>query len=215
MTPTIPTEIVPPPLRSGSIVQRIGEAWLCDGLKGKTLQATLRLYLFGVIMLVPFAAIVGMLFGAKTAFQATPLLVLSLVGLEYGLCSVVQKRKARQEQSVEASRGLTRSQSQDRLRENPLPEAFRFELERRVLEELKHVCQKSKQDRRVLGELQKHPLIQCTFTGVSPQDEWILEQLLAAPDWLEACPNIDHLVTYLRQLKREADEAVSGLARSS
>jgi cell division protein FtsZ len=60
--------------------------WLRDGIEGRGLKATLRLYLIGLMALAPAAALIGYLFGAQAAFQATPLLVLLLVGVEYGLC---------------------------------------------------------------------------------------------------------------------------------
>ena len=60
--------------------------WLRDGIEGRDLKATLRLYLGGLLVLAPAAAFIGYLFGTQAAFQATPLLVLILVGAEYGLC---------------------------------------------------------------------------------------------------------------------------------
>jgi hypothetical protein len=59
--------------------------WLQDGIEGRDLKATLRLYLGGLLVLAPAAAFRGYLFGTQTAFQATPLLMLILVGAEYGL----------------------------------------------------------------------------------------------------------------------------------
>jgi cell division protein FtsZ len=59
---------------------------LRDGLEGRNLKATLRLYLGGLLVLAPAAAFIGYLLGTQAAFQVTPLLVLILVGVEYGLC---------------------------------------------------------------------------------------------------------------------------------
>ncbi len=61
-------------------------AWLRDGLEGRSLKTTLRLYLFGLMVLALPAALIGYLFDARTSFQTTPLLVLILVGVEYALC---------------------------------------------------------------------------------------------------------------------------------
>jgi cell division protein FtsZ len=60
--------------------------WLRDGLEGRSLKTTLRLYLFGLMVLALPAALIGYLFDAQTSFQTTPLLVLILVGVEYALC---------------------------------------------------------------------------------------------------------------------------------
>lgn len=60
--------------------------WLRDGIEGRSLKATLRLYLFGLMVLAPAAVCIGYLFGAQASFQVTPVLVLILVGVEYGLC---------------------------------------------------------------------------------------------------------------------------------
>jgi cell division protein FtsZ len=56
--------------------------WLRDGIEGRNLKAILRLYLGGLLVLAPAAAFIG----AQATFQVTPLLVLILVGVEYGLC---------------------------------------------------------------------------------------------------------------------------------
>jgi cell division protein FtsZ len=66
--------------------QQVVSKWLRDGIEGRGLKATLYLYLLGLMTLAPAAALIGYLFGAQVAFQATPLLVLILVGVEYGLC---------------------------------------------------------------------------------------------------------------------------------
>ena len=60
--------------------------WLRDGLEGRSLKAILCLYIFGVIVLTPVIALVGLLFDAQTAFQVTPLLVVILGGIEYSSC---------------------------------------------------------------------------------------------------------------------------------
>ena len=67
-------------------VQQVVSQWFRDGLEGRGLRATLRLYLVGLMALAPAAMLIGYLFGAQAVFQATPLLVLILVGVEYGLC---------------------------------------------------------------------------------------------------------------------------------
>ena len=67
-------------------VRQVVSKWLRDGLEGRGLKATLRLYLVGLMALAPAAALIGHLFGAQAVFPATPLLVLILVGVEYGLC---------------------------------------------------------------------------------------------------------------------------------
>ena len=67
-------------------VRQVVSKWLRDGLEGRGLKATLRLYLVGLMALAPAVALIGYLFGTQAVFQATPLLVLILVGVEYGLC---------------------------------------------------------------------------------------------------------------------------------
>ncbi|MCI0489807.1 MAG: HEAT repeat domain-containing protein [Blastocatellia bacterium] len=60
-------------------------AWLRDGLEGRSLKATLRLYLVGLLMLAPVAVLTGFLFGIDTLFFIMPLLVALLVALQYGV----------------------------------------------------------------------------------------------------------------------------------
>lgn len=60
--------------------------WLRDGLEGHSLKAILRLYILGMVVLAPVIALLGLLLGAQTAFQVTPLLVFVLGGIEYGIC---------------------------------------------------------------------------------------------------------------------------------
>ena len=68
--------------------------WLRDGLEGRGLKATLHLYLFGAAVLAPIAALIGFLFTAETAFRVTPLLVLILGGIEYGVCYLSKSTQA-------------------------------------------------------------------------------------------------------------------------
>jgi len=59
---------------------------LRDGLEGRNLKAILYIYICGLVVLAPAAAVMGLLFGAKTLFKVTPLLAVILVGIEYGVC---------------------------------------------------------------------------------------------------------------------------------
>ncbi|MBM3234935.1 hypothetical protein FJZ31_01420 [Candidatus Poribacteria bacterium] len=60
--------------------------WLRDGLEGRNLKAVLCLYIFGLVALTLVVVPIGLLFGAQTAFQVTPLLVVLLGGIEYSIC---------------------------------------------------------------------------------------------------------------------------------
>lgn len=57
--------------------------WIREGLEGRGFRATLRLYIFGLIVLAPFAALVGFLSDTSTVFRVTPLLAGILVGVQY------------------------------------------------------------------------------------------------------------------------------------
>ena len=66
--------------------------WLREGIEGRSLTATLRLYLIGLMVLGPVAALLALVFGGHTSIVATPLLVFILVAVEYvisyhGRCS--------------------------------------------------------------------------------------------------------------------------------
>lgn len=66
--------------------------WLREGIEGRSLTATLRLYLIGLTVLAPVGAVVALVFGFQTSIVSTPLLVLILVAGEYlvsyrGRCS--------------------------------------------------------------------------------------------------------------------------------
>lgn len=60
--------------------------WLRDGLEGRSLKATLRLYLLGLMVLAPAAVVLALAFEGQTSFIATPLLVVILVAVEYAIC---------------------------------------------------------------------------------------------------------------------------------
>jgi hypothetical protein len=60
--------------------------WLREGIEGRNLKATLRLYLFGLMALAPAAVALALIFGAQTSVVATPLLVLLMVAVEYAIC---------------------------------------------------------------------------------------------------------------------------------
>ena len=59
--------------------------WLRDGLEGRSLKATLRIYLIGLMILAPVAVLTGFLSDIDTLFLLTPLLVALLVALQYGV----------------------------------------------------------------------------------------------------------------------------------
>lgn len=60
--------------------------WLRDGLEGRSLKATLRLYLLGLMLLAPAALVLALAFGGQVSLVATPLLVLILVAVEFAIC---------------------------------------------------------------------------------------------------------------------------------
>lgn len=59
--------------------------WLRDGIEGRSLKATLRLYLLGLMVLAPAAVVLAVAFGGQTSFVATPLLVFIVVAVEYAI----------------------------------------------------------------------------------------------------------------------------------
>lgn len=67
--------------------------WLRDGIEGRSLKATLRLYLLGLMLLAPAAAVLALVFGGQASFVATPLLVLILVAVELTFCYRAKLRK--------------------------------------------------------------------------------------------------------------------------
>ena len=66
--------------------------WLHDGLSGKSVTASLRLYVAGLAALAPIPIAIAFTAGTRAAFQATPFLVAALVGAEYGLAWMVESR---------------------------------------------------------------------------------------------------------------------------
>src|SRR2546426_4031270 len=62
--------------------EEFGE-WLRDGLEGRSLRATFRLYTFGLLALAAPALATGFLFDSNTVYFVTPILVSALVALEY------------------------------------------------------------------------------------------------------------------------------------
>jgi hypothetical protein len=67
--------------------------WLRDGIEGRSLKATLRLYLLGVMALAPAAAALALILGDQASFVVTPVLVLVLVAVELAFCSRAKLRK--------------------------------------------------------------------------------------------------------------------------
>lgn len=59
--------------------------WVREGIDGRSLKATLRLYLVGLMLLGPVAAVLAVVLGIQTSFVTTPLLVLILVAVEYAV----------------------------------------------------------------------------------------------------------------------------------
>ena len=59
--------------------------WLTLGLKGQDFKATLWLYLLGLAVLCPVAALIALFLGPETALRSMPLLVIILVSVEYAL----------------------------------------------------------------------------------------------------------------------------------
>jgi HEAT repeat protein len=67
--------------------------WLREGIEGRSLKATLRLYLLGLMVLAPAAAVLALIFGGQASFVTTPLLVLILVASEYVISYGARLRK--------------------------------------------------------------------------------------------------------------------------
>lgn len=67
--------------------------WLREGIEGRSLKATLRLYLLGLIVLAPAAAALALVFGGQASFVATPVLVSILVAVELAVCHRAKLRK--------------------------------------------------------------------------------------------------------------------------
>jgi hypothetical protein len=67
--------------------------WLREGIEGRSVTATLRLYLLGLMALAPAAAALALIRGARTSFVVTPLLVLVLVAVELAFCYRAKLRK--------------------------------------------------------------------------------------------------------------------------
>jgi hypothetical protein len=59
---------------------------LRQGLEGRSLRATLRLYLYGLAALAPIAVLLGYFINSQTLFLGTPLLVALLVIIQYWAC---------------------------------------------------------------------------------------------------------------------------------
>jgi hypothetical protein len=67
--------------------------WLREGIEGRSLKATLRLYLLGLMVLAPAAALLALAFGGQASFVATPLLVFIVVAVEYAISYRARLRK--------------------------------------------------------------------------------------------------------------------------
>lgn len=67
--------------------------WLREGIEGRSLKATLRLYLFGLMALAPAAALLALAVGGHASFVATPVLVLILIAVELAFCYRAKLRK--------------------------------------------------------------------------------------------------------------------------
>lgn len=67
--------------------------WIREGIEGRSLKATLRLYLLGLLVLAPAAAALALVFGGQASFVVTPLLVLILVAVELTFCYRAKLRK--------------------------------------------------------------------------------------------------------------------------
>lgn len=59
--------------------------FLRNGLEGRSLKATLWMYLCGILLLAPVGILVAFFYGASTSFRAAPVLVLILVLIEYAI----------------------------------------------------------------------------------------------------------------------------------
>lgn len=57
--------------------------WVREGLEGRNFKSILRLYGFGVAVLAPVAAVVGLVIGSQALFQVTPFLVVTFVAIQY------------------------------------------------------------------------------------------------------------------------------------
>ena len=67
--------------------------WLREGIEGRSLKATLRLYLIGLMVLAPASAVLTLVVGGQASFVATPLLILILVAVELAFCYRAKLRK--------------------------------------------------------------------------------------------------------------------------
>jgi hypothetical protein len=92
--------------------------WVREGLEGRGIRTTLRLYIFGLIAIAPFAALVWLLAGASTAFHVTPLLVGILVGLQYAVSYYTKARGATTEGPIKGE--WAHAQTTDDLMKNDL-----------------------------------------------------------------------------------------------
>ena len=62
---------------------QVRTGWVREGLEGRSLKATLYLYLFGLAAITPVAGTIAIYADASTTFLVTPGLVALLVGAEY------------------------------------------------------------------------------------------------------------------------------------
>jgi hypothetical protein len=65
---------------------------LRQGLEGRSLRATLRLYLYGLAALAPIAVLIGYLINSQPLFLSTPLLVALLVITQYWACYLSENK---------------------------------------------------------------------------------------------------------------------------
>ncbi|HXU37284.1 MAG TPA: HEAT repeat domain-containing protein [Blastocatellia bacterium] len=67
--------------------------WLREGIEGRSLKATLRLYLLGLMVLAPVATALALVFGGQASFVMTPVLASILVAGELAFCYRVKLSK--------------------------------------------------------------------------------------------------------------------------
>src|ERR1044072_68285 len=61
--------------------------WIVDGIQGKNLKSTIRLYLFNLGILTPIASLIAITFSLYDLFVLTPILIVLVVCVEYVVVS--------------------------------------------------------------------------------------------------------------------------------
>lgn len=84
--------------------------WLREGIEGRSLKATLRLYLLGLMALAPASALLALAFGGHASFVATPVLVLILIAVELAFCYRAKLRKGFEDLVWELRRSIINKQ---------------------------------------------------------------------------------------------------------